>query len=88
MTANVKYDANVRDRFLENGHELMSQSEGRIHHENQHVALHFITKETKQGKSEGFDNCDQPSNLTQIGFKSSIFQPVWPWNLMDDLKKL
>ena len=41
----------------------------------------------KQGKSEGFDSCDRPSNLTQIGFKSSIFQPVWPWNLMDDPKK-
>ena len=27
-------------------------------------------------------------NLTQIGLKSSIFQPVWPWNLMDDLEKL
>ena len=36
----------------------------------------------EQGKSEGFDSCDRPS--TQIGFKSSIFQPVWPWNLMDD----
>ena len=32
-------------------------------------------------------SCDRPSNLTQIGFKSSIFQPVWPWNLMDDLEK-
>ena len=42
----------------------------------------------KQGKSEGFDSCDRPSNLTQIGFKSSIFQPVWPWNLMDDQKKI
>ena len=40
----------------------------------------------QQGKSEGFDSCDRPSNLTQIGFKSSIFQPVWPWNLMDDPK--
>ena len=30
---------------------------------------------SKQGKSEGFDSCDRPSNLTQIGFKSSIFQP-------------
>ena len=29
----------------------------------------------KQGKSEGFDSCDRPSNLTQNGFKSSIFQP-------------
>ena len=38
----------------------------------------------EQGKSEGFDSCDRPSN--QIGFKSSIFQPVWPWNLMDDQK--
>ena len=26
----------------------------------------------KQGKSEGFDRCDQPSNITQIGFKSSF----------------
>ena len=42
----------------------------------------------KQGKSEGFYSCDRPSNLTQIGFKSSIFQPMWPLNLMDDLKKL
>ena len=42
----------------------------------------------QQGKSEGFDSCDRPSNITQIGFKSSIFQPVWPWNLMDDLDKL
>ena len=32
----------------------------------------------EQGKSEGFDSCDRPSNFTQIGFKSSIFQPVWP----------
>ena len=37
---------------------------------------------SKQGKSEGFDSCDRPNNLTQIGFKSSIFQPVWPWNLI------
>ena len=41
----------------------------------------------EQGKSERFDSCDRPSNLTQIGFKSSIFQPLWPWNLMDDPKK-
>ena len=41
----------------------------------------------QQGKSEGFDSCDRPSNLTQIGFKSSIFQPIWPWNLMDDPPK-
>ena len=27
----------------------------------------------KQGKSEGFDSCDRPSNLTQIGLKSSDF---------------
>ena len=29
----------------------------------------------EQGKSEGFDSCDQPSKLTQIRFKSSIFSP-------------
>ena len=41
----------------------------------------------EQGNSEGFDSCDGPSNLTQIGFKLSIFQPVWPWNLTDYLEK-
>ena len=30
----------------------------------------------KQGKSERFDSCDRPSNLTQIPLKSSIFWPV------------
>ena len=42
----------------------------------------------EQGKSEGFDTCDRRSNLTQIGFKSSFSQTVWPWNFMDDLEKL
>ena len=46
-----------------------------------------IQIDSKQGKSEWFDSCDRPSNLTQIEFKSSIFQPVWPWDLMDDPKK-
>ena len=41
---------------------------------------------TEQGKSEEFDSCKWPSNLTQIGFKSLIFQSVWPWNLIDDLE--
>ena len=41
----------------------------------------------EQGKSEGFDSCDRPSYLTQIGLKSSSFQDVWPWNLMDDPKQ-
>ena len=41
----------------------------------------------KQGKSEGFESCDRPSNLAQIWSNSSIFQPLWPWNLMYDLEK-
>ena len=41
----------------------------------------------EQDKSEGFDSRDQPSNLTQIGFESSIFQPVWPQSFMDDSEK-
>ena len=28
-----------------------------------------------QGESEGFDSGDRPSNLTQIGLKSSIVRP-------------
>ena len=49
--------------------------------------LEIWMDDLEQGKSEGFDSWDRPSNLTQTGFKSSIFQPVWPWNLMDDPKK-
>ena len=37
-------------------------------------------------KANLFDCCNWPSNHTQTGFKSSIFQPVWSWYLMDDLK--
>ena len=38
----------------------------------------------KQVKSEWFDSWNQPSNLTQTGFKFFfIFWPVWPWNWMD-----
>ena len=40
---------------------------------------------SKQGKSEAFDSCDRPCDLAQIR-SNSIFQPVWPWNLTDDLK--
>ena len=43
-------------------------------------------EESEQGKSEGFDSCDRPSNLNRTGFKSLIFQPLWPWNLLDDLR--
>ena len=47
-----------------------------------------IAPKLEQGKSEGFDSCDRPSNLTQIGFETSIFQTVWPQNSMDDPEKL
>ena len=35
------------------------------------IIVHMLLRKTKkkQGKSEGFDSCDRPSNLT-IGFKS------------------
>ena len=36
--------------------------------------IHILPVNNEQGKSEGFDSCDRPSNLTQIGFKWSIFQ--------------
>ena len=56
--------------------------------ERMQAELQFFFKvKTEQGKSEGFDSCDRPSNLTQIGFKSSILQPVWPWSFMDDPEK-
>ena len=46
-----------------------------------------LMDDLQQGKSEGFDSCDRPSNLAQIWSKSSIFCPLWPWNLMDGLGK-
>ena len=51
----------------------------------QQYTIHGLMQE--QGKSEGFDSCDRPSNLAQIWSKSSIFCPLWPWNLMDGLGK-
>ena len=76
----------------------MTSANQRVHSNNDKAVLKIRTIchawnlskpaiDNKQGKSEGFDSCNRPSNLTQIGFKSSIFQPVWPWNLMDDPKK-
>ena len=41
---------------------------------------HHSSATREQGKSEGFDSCHRPSNLTQIGLNLLIFQPVWPWN--------
>ena len=57
------------------------------HERNWQDLSHVYAILIEQGKSEGFDSCDRPSNLTQIGFKSSIFSPVWPLNLMDDPQK-
>ena len=46
----------------------------------------------KQGKSEGFDSCDRPSNLAQIWSKSSILPArvilkfdEWPWKIIGHL---
>ena len=46
-------------------------------------------EETEQKNKANLRNwgLQLPSNPTQIGFISSIFQPVWPSNLMDDLEK-
>ena len=41
-----------------------------------------IWQKKSQGKSEGFDSCDRPSNFTHIRFKSLIFHPIWPRNYM------
>ena len=39
----------------------------------------LVLNELKKGKSEGFDSCDWPSNLTQIGFKffSPCEREIW-----------
>ena len=63
-----------------------TQYENTIQYNEYEIPNSIWSQSIQQGKSEGFDSCDRPSNLTQIGYKSSIFQPVWPWNLMDDPK--
>ena len=54
--------------------------------------LYFMQYMNKQGKSEGFDSCDRPSTLTQIGLKSSDFSAHvtlkfdgWPRKIMGHL---
>ena len=42
--------------------------------------LSGLKKIKRNRLNEEFDSCDRPSNPTQIRFKSSFFQPVWPWN--------
>ena len=42
--------------------------------ESGNCLIYFLLK---QGTSGGFDSCDRPSNLTPIGFKSSICKYVW-----------
>ena len=51
-----------------------------------------LSYDFKQGKSEGFDSCDRPSNLAQIWSKSSIFSACvtlkfdgWPWKMIGHL---
>ena len=45
-----------------------------------------LTDDLEQGKSEGFDSCDRPSNL-ELDSNRQFFPPMWSWNLMDDLEK-
>ena len=51
-----------------------------------------LTDDLQQGKSEGFDSCDRPCNLTQIGFKSSFFCPcdleIWCMTPKNDKARL
>ena len=47
----------------------------------------YVKFQGHTGKSERCDSYDRPSNISKIGFKSSIFRTVWPWNLMDGLEK-
>ena len=44
-------------------------------------------KKKKKEGGGGRDSCDRPNNLAKIWSKSSIFQPMSPWNLMDDIEK-
>ena len=49
--------------------------------------LNILHDKSKQGKSEGCDSCDKPSNLVKLDSNNRFFWPVWSWNLMDYLEK-
>ena len=50
-----------------------------------------LSDDLEQAKSEGFDSCNRPGYLTQIGLKLLIFQPVtlkfdgWPRKIIGHL---
>ena len=50
-----------------------------------------LSDDLEQAKSEGFDSCNRPGNLTQIGLKLLIFQPMtlkfdgWPRKIIGHL---
>ena len=84
------YRLNITFIFVRCHHSEAVVTPAKYECDSKHIIHPFTKTEisiTKPGKSEGFDSCDRPSDLTQIGFKSSINQPVWPWNLMYDLEK-
>ena len=51
-------------------------TDGQADRQTERSVLRAAWLQLKQGKSGGLDGCDWPSNLTRIGFKSPIFQPV------------
>ena len=51
---------------------------------------HFVIKRRSDldENKENLRDLIASTGLTEIWFKSLIFQPVWPWNLVHDLEKL
>ena len=58
-----------------------------IHVSNMLWEIFIMTFHAMLNKTDLRDSRDRPSNLTRIASKLLIFQPVWPWHLMDDVEK-
>ena len=71
-------------------HQFSTNYDTRLHAYRTYI-LNSHTKKN-QGKSEGFDSCDRPSNLTQIGSNWSIFRPcdlkIWWMTLKNNKARL
>ena len=66
---------------------LLNKPNAKCYNIKLHISVPGLVLVMEQGKSEGFDSCDRPSNLAQIWSKSSIFQPcdleIW-WMTLEN----
>ena len=49
--------------------------------------VHLYLKFWRKGVFDPSPELELQSGNAQLGLKSAIYCPLWPWNVMDDLEK-